>query len=78
LNPIGVSFALPPTSLPSPHLPKSCNVSSCVYHYLLICIEMFISLSVLVSIGSNRYMDGKDNGSNSSINKGVKGFGNTQ
>jgi hypothetical protein len=57
---------------------KPCNVSSCCYHYLLICIETFIGLLVTVSIGSNRYEDGGNNDSNLDIFKGVEGFGNTQ
>jgi hypothetical protein len=77
LNPIGVSFVRPPAFLPSPRTPKSCIVSSCGYHYLLICIETFISLWVLVSIGSNRY-NGEDNDGNLRKFKGVEGFGNTQ
>lgn len=78
LNLTNVSFAQTQASFPSLQSQKPYNVSSCCYHYLLICIETFISLSVLVSIGSNRYKDGEDNDGNLGKFKGVEGFGDTQ
>ena len=78
LTPIGVSFFLPLASLPFLRLLKSYIVSSYCYHYLLISIATFISLLVVVSIGSNRYKDGGNIDGNLAIFKGVKGFGNTQ
>ena len=74
----GVSFVPLQVSSPFPLLSKPCNVSSCIYHYLLVCIATFVKLLVLVSIGINRHSDGEGIGSNTSINEGVKGFGNNQ
>jgi hypothetical protein len=73
-----VSFVLPLVFLTSLHLLRSYNVSSYTYHYLLVYTDTFISLSLLVSISSDRYEDGGNNDRNLPIFAGVKGFGNTQ